>query len=89
MNEGNVMDIFSLPHLVILLLIVMALFGTSKIKNIGGDLGSAIKSFRQAMKEEEQFSSIKATDAAAKSLAHIREMEATKETITEIPPTKS
>ncbi|MBU2823694.1 twin-arginine translocase TatA/TatE family subunit, partial [Acidithiobacillus ferrooxidans] len=43
------MDIFSLPHLIILLLIVMALFGTSKIKNIGGDLGSAIKSFRQAM----------------------------------------
>jgi sec-independent protein translocase protein TatA len=48
------MDIFSLPHLIILLLIVMALFGTSKIKNIGGDLGSAIKSFRQAMKDEEQ-----------------------------------
>jgi|AOMQ01.1.fsa_nt_gi sec-independent protein translocase protein TatA len=48
------MDIFSIPHLIILLLIVVALFGTSKIKNIGGDLGSAIKSFRQAMKEEDQ-----------------------------------
>jgi sec-independent protein translocase protein TatA len=49
-----IMDIFSIPHLIILLLIVVALFGTSKIKNIGGDLGSAIKSFRQAMKEEGQ-----------------------------------
>ena len=64
------MDIFSLPHLIILLLIVMALFGTSKIKNIGGDLGSAIKSFRQAMKEEEQSGSPKTAGPATKALEH-------------------
>lgn len=84
-----IMDIFSLPHLIILLLIVMALFGTSKIKNIGGDLGSAIKSFRQAMKEEEQLSSSKVADAATKSLEHIRETEAIEETTAETLHTKS
>ncbi len=84
------MDIFSLPHLIILLLIVMALFGTSKIKNIGGDLGSAIKSFRQAMKEEEQQpSSSKVADAATKSLEHVRETETIEETTAETLHTKS
>lgn len=69
------MDIFSLPHLIILLLIVMALFGTSKIKNIGGDLGSAIKSFRQAIKEEEQGSS-KTTEPMYRTLEHGAETKA-------------
>jgi len=35
--------------LLLIFLIIIALFGTSKLKNIGADLGSAIKSFRQAM----------------------------------------
>jgi sec-independent protein translocase protein TatA len=39
--------------LLLILLIVVALFGTSKIKNIGSDLGSAIKNFRRAMNEDE------------------------------------
>ena len=83
------MDIFSLPHLIILFLIVMALFGTSKIRNIGGDLGSAIKSFRQAMKEEEQLPSSKVADGATKSLEHIKETEAIEETTAETPHMKS
>lgn len=70
------MDIFSLPHLIVLLLIVMALFGTSKIKNIGGDLGSAIKSFRQAMKEEEQLASSKKDTGSATKLEHAGKTEA-------------
>lgn len=44
-------------HLLILLVIVLLLFGTKRLKNIGSDLGSAIKGFRSAMsaadKEEE------------------------------------
>lgn len=39
--------------LLLILLIVIALFGTSKLKNIGTDLGNAIKSFRQAMNESD------------------------------------
>ncbi|HUW98485.1 MAG TPA: twin-arginine translocase TatA/TatE family subunit [Acidiferrobacter sp.] len=46
------MDLFSFPHLLIILLIVVVLFGTSKVRNIGSDLGGAIKSFRSAMKDE-------------------------------------
>ncbi len=40
-------------ELVLLLLIVVVVFGTKKLKTIGGDLGGAIKSFRSAMSEPE------------------------------------
>ncbi|HJR69163.1 MAG TPA: twin-arginine translocase TatA/TatE family subunit [Gammaproteobacteria bacterium] len=36
-------------QLVIILVIVALIFGTKRIKDIGGDLGSAVKSFRKAM----------------------------------------
>ena len=39
--------------LLLILLIVVALFGTSKLKNIGSDFGSAIKNFRRALNEDE------------------------------------
>lgn len=38
--------------LILILLIVVALFGTSKLKTIGTDLGHAIKNFRQALNED-------------------------------------
>ncbi len=41
-------------ELVLLLLIVVVVFGTKKLKTIGGDLGGAIKSFRSAMSEPEE-----------------------------------
>jgi sec-independent protein translocase protein TatA len=41
----------SLWQLLIVLVIVLLLFGTKKLRNIGGDLGSAIKSFRGAVKD--------------------------------------
>ncbi|KTD17833.1 twin-arginine translocase TatA/TatE family subunit [Legionella jordanis] len=39
--------------LLLILLIVLALFGTNKLKNIGSDLGAAIKNFRRAMNEDD------------------------------------
>ncbi|HHF7346421.1 MULTISPECIES: twin-arginine translocase TatA/TatE family subunit [Legionella] len=39
--------------LLLILLIVVALFGTNKLKNIGSDLGTAIKNFRRAMNEDD------------------------------------
>lgn len=36
-------------QLLIILLIVALIFGTKRLKDIGGDLGSAVKSFRKAM----------------------------------------
>jgi len=44
----------SVWQLVIILLIVVLLFGTKKMRNIGGDLGSAIKNFKSSMAEGEQ-----------------------------------
>ena len=41
-------------ELLLILGICILLFGTKKLRNIGGDLGSAIKDFKKAIKEEEQ-----------------------------------
>lgn len=43
----------SIWQLLIILAIVLLLFGTKKLRNIGGDLGGAIKSFRGAVREGE------------------------------------
>jgi sec-independent protein translocase protein TatA len=39
--------------LVLILLIVIALFGTGKLKNMGSELGEAIKGFRRALQEKD------------------------------------
>ena len=44
---------FSIPHLLVVLAIVILVFGTKRLKNIGADLGDAIKGFRSAIKEGE------------------------------------
>ncbi|MDH5711765.1 MAG: Sec-independent protein translocase subunit TatA [Gammaproteobacteria bacterium] len=44
----------SIWQLVIVLGIVILLFGTKKLRNLGGDLGSAINSFKKAVKTGEQ-----------------------------------
>ncbi|ASJ76471.1 twin-arginine translocase TatA/TatE family subunit [Granulosicoccus antarcticus] len=43
----------SVPQLLIILVIVVLIFGAKRLKNLGGDLGSAVKGFKQAVKEEE------------------------------------
>lgn len=43
----------SVWQLLIILVIVLLLFGTKRIKSLGADLGSAIKNFRSAVKEGE------------------------------------
>lgn len=48
---------FSIPHLLVVLTIVVLVFGTKRLKNVGGDLGDAIKSFRKAIKDGEAESS--------------------------------
>ncbi|BBM01437.1 Sec-independent protein translocase subunit TatA [Microbulbifer sp. GL-2] len=42
----------SIWQLLIILVIVLLLFGTKRLKNLGGDLGGAIKGFRKAIKDE-------------------------------------
>lgn len=43
-------------HLLIILLICVMIFGTKRLKDIGGDLGSAVKGFRKAMSDADQAS---------------------------------
>ena len=44
---------FSIPHLLVVLVIVILVFGTKRLKNVGADLGEAIKGFRNAVKDGE------------------------------------
>ena len=45
------MGTFSIWHWLIVLLIVIMVFGTKKLKNMGSDLGGAVKGFKDGMKE--------------------------------------
>ena len=47
----------SIWQLLIVLAIIILLFGTKKLRSLGGDLGSAIKSFKQSVKEGEESAS--------------------------------
>ncbi len=44
----------SIWQLLIILAIVLLLFGTKKLRNMGGDVGGAIKNFKTAVKNEEE-----------------------------------
>jgi len=66
-------------QLLILLLIVVLVFGTKRLRNIGSDLGSAVKGFRQGMEDEpertspEQLSADKHSSQATRE--HVKEGE--------------
>jgi sec-independent protein translocase protein TatA len=47
------MGSLSIWHWLIVLLIVALVFGTKKLRNIGGDLGGAVKGFKEGMKDAE------------------------------------
>lgn len=59
------MGSFSIWHWLIVLLVVVLIFGTKKLRNMGGDVGGAVKSFKDAMTEEKNTSD--ATAAASQS----------------------
>ena len=60
------MGTFSIWHWLVVLAIVVVIFGTKKLRNIGGDLGGAIKSFKDSMKAEGE--SAKPEEAEAKKI---------------------
>jgi sec-independent protein translocase protein TatA len=45
------MGSFSIWHWLVVLLIIVLIFGTKKLKNIGSDLGGAVKGFKEGMKD--------------------------------------
>jgi sec-independent protein translocase protein TatA len=48
------MGSFSIWHWLIVLVIVLLIFGTKKLRNMGGDLGGAVKGFKDGMKGGEE-----------------------------------
>ncbi|MHB1076302.1 Sec-independent protein translocase subunit TatA [Thiobacillus sp.] len=46
------MGSFSIWHWLIVLVIVLLIFGTKKLRNIGSDLGGAVKGFKDGMKDD-------------------------------------
>lgn len=69
----------SIWQLLIILAIVVLLFGTKKLKNIGGDLGGAIKGFKNAVKEGEGEKEQQANLEKKESEGNVIEGEVTKE----------
>jgi len=65
---------FGVTELIIILVIVLVLFGAKRLKNVGSDLGSAVKGFKTAIKDEET----KPNDSIEKSESNVIEGEATK-----------
>ena len=47
------MGTFSIWHWLIVLLVVVLIFGTKKLRNLGTDLGGAVRGFKEGMKSEE------------------------------------
>jgi sec-independent protein translocase protein TatA len=48
------MGSFSIWHWLIVLVIILLVFGTKKLRNLGSDLGGAVKGFKEGLKEGEK-----------------------------------
>ncbi len=59
---------FGWQELLIIAVIVTLIFGTKKLRNIGGDLGGAVKGFKKAMSDDEDTSDKKDADFEQKNL---------------------
>jgi sec-independent protein translocase protein TatA len=58
-SKENEMGGLSIWHWLIVLLVIVLVFGTKKLRNIGSDLGSAVKGFKEGMRSEEEPKQVK------------------------------
>jgi sec-independent protein translocase protein TatA len=65
------MGSFSIWHWLIVLLIVVMVFGTKKLKNIGSDLGGAVKGFKDGIKDGGAAPDAKAAETPTTPAAHV------------------
>ena len=61
------MDLFAPSHLLIILLIILVIFGPSKLGDVGGAMGKAIRDFKRAMNEPDDASKAVAKTDDAKT----------------------
>ncbi len=59
----------SIGHWLIVLLVVVVIFGTKKLRNVGSDLGAAVKGFKDGMKDG-------SADAPAQQVSHSKAQDA-------------
>ena len=69
------MGSFSIWHWLIVLVIVMLVFGTKKLRNIGADLGGAVRGFKDGMKEGASDKPAEAAGNSQKLNGHVIEGE--------------
>ncbi len=60
------MGSMSIWHWLIVLAVVVMIFGTKKLRNVGQDLGGAVKGFKEGMKDESDAATRAAADEAAR-----------------------
>ena len=65
---------FSTTHLIIFLVIIVVIFGTKKLRNIGSDLGGAVKGFKDGMRDGD-------TAAASTNAAAVTDAKSTANTV--------
>jgi len=75
------MGSFSIWHWLIVLVIVMLIFGTKKLRNIGQDLGGAVKGFKEGMKDATGEAKPAEPPAPAQQVGHTIEGEVKKEKV--------
>ena len=62
----------------IILLIVVLIFGTKKLKNIGGDLGEAVKGFKKGIKDEDKSETIEEKSGTTAEKVEVKDSKKTK-----------
>ncbi len=62
------MGSFSIWHWLIVLVIVLLIFGTKKLRNAGSDLGGAVKNFKDAVKSEDKPKQIDGTQTGGQTI---------------------
>jgi sec-independent protein translocase protein TatA len=61
-GKGRAMGSLSIWHWLIVLVVVILIFGTGKLRNLGKDLGGAVKNFKDALHEENKPTSMESPD---------------------------
>lgn len=66
------MDLFAPSHLLILLVIVLVIFGPSKLGDVGGAMGKAIRDFKRAMNDQEDGKTVTVAKTAEPAPAEVK-----------------
>jgi len=67
------MGSFSIWHWLIVLLVVVMIFGTKKLRNMGSDLGSAVKGFKEGMRTDEEVAAKQIKDSGQTIEGEVKE----------------